>query len=149
MSLFSKLESRLDRPPVLALVVFSLSFLLMLLGWGVMAMGWTGQDRLYVWSIAAAFMLLYALANSLLSLRAGNFLKYWGSSMYSYLGLAIASAFAARLFSGLSIGEAGSYRWIFIVVTFGFLVFLSVVNFAKRIVQFAEREEWNQPRKRR
>lgn len=40
-----------------------------------------------------------------------------------------------------------TYRWIYIVVTFGFLVFLSMVNFMKKIVEFAEKEEWNQPRR--
>lgn len=34
------------------------------------------------------------------------------------------------------------------VVTFGYLVFLSIVGFIKRIVEFAQREEWNQPRPR-
>jgi hypothetical protein len=148
MSLFSKLESRLDHPPVLAVVVFVLAFFLMLIGWGLMAAGWLKEDKLYTWSIAAAFMLLYALANSLLSIRVENFMRYWGASMYSYLGLALASGLAAQMFSGVSISQAGSYRWIFFVVTFGFLVFLSLVNFVKRIVRFAEREEWNQPRKR-
>jgi hypothetical protein len=94
-------------------------------------------------------LLLFALFNSLLSLRADNFAKYWGSSVYSYMALAFGSGLAAWLFSGIDLRDAGTYRWIYLVVTFGFLVFLSMVNFMKRIVNFAEKEEWNQPRKRR
>jgi hypothetical protein len=83
-----------------------------------------------------------------MSLRADSFMKYWGTSMYSYMILAFCSGTAAWLFSGIPLGEAGSYRWIFIVVSVGFLVFLSIVNFMKQIVQFAEREVWTQPRRK-
>lgn len=68
--------------------------------------------------------------------------------MYSFLGLAFLNGLAAWLISGVPIGQAQSYRWIYVVVTIGFLVFLSMVNLIKKIVQFAEREEWTQPRKR-
>lgn len=100
------------------------------------------------WSIATAAVLTFAIFNSVISLGADNSLHYWRDSVYSYIGLALASAYAARFISGLPIGEAGSYRWIYFVVSFCFLVFLSMVNFMRRIVRFAEREEWNEPRKK-
>ncbi|MCB0588376.1 MAG: hypothetical protein KDD06_23995 [Phaeodactylibacter sp.] len=105
-------------------------------------------DR-FPWMTAASFLLLFAIFNSVFSLAAENMMKYWGKSIYSYLGLALASGFAAYLFSAMSIDEAGSYRWIYIVLTIGYLVFLSMVAFMRRIVEFAEREEWNHPRIRR
>jgi hypothetical protein len=64
------------------------------------------------------------------------------------MGLAGASALLAYLFSGVSIGAAGSYKWLFIVVSVGFMVFLSMVNFMKVIVNYAEKEEWSAPRRR-
>jgi hypothetical protein len=112
-------------------------------GWVVGQTGLMAVEDLFAWSIAAAFMLLFALLNSVLSLNAVSFAKYWGASMYSYLLVAGANGLAAWGFSGIPLQEAGTYRAIFIVVTFGFLVFLSLVNFIKQIVQFAEREEWN------
>lgn len=132
-----------------AAVVYGVGFVLMLLGWLLHKAHVLSGDPLFAWSIAAAFMLFFALINSLLSLRADNFQQYWGRSMYSYIGLALSSALTARMFSGIPIDEAGSYRWIYIVVTVGFIVFLVMVNTVKRIVEFAEREEWNEPRKRR
>ncbi len=105
-------------------------------------------DR-FPWMTAAAFMLLFAVANSIFSLAADNMMKYWGRSIYSYLGLAVASGLAAYLFSSLTIDEAGSYRWIYVVLTAGYLVFLSIMSFMRRIVEFAQREEWNHPRIRR
>jgi uncharacterized membrane protein YtjA (UPF0391 family) len=66
--------------------------------------------------------------------------------VYSFLLLAFTGAVLAYLFSGLAIGEAGSYQWIFIVVTICYLIFLTMVNLMKKIVDFAMKEEWNQPR---
>ena len=49
----------------------------------------------------------------------------------------------------MTITEAGSYPWIFIVVSFGYLVFLSLMAVLRTVVDFAQREEWTQPRIRR
>jgi drug/metabolite transporter (DMT)-like permease len=140
---------KIDSPVAQAVVVLAGAIVLMLGGWLLTVTKIYPPEPLFAWSIAAAFMLLFALLNSLMSLRADSFAKYWGASMYSYIGLALCTSLAAWLFSGIPLREAGTYRWIYIVVTFGFLVFLSMVNFMKKIVQFAEREEWNQPRRRR
>ncbi len=103
----------------------------------------------FPWLTAASFLLLFAVFNSVFSLSAENMLKYWGRSIYSYLGLAFASGLAAYLFSSLTIDEAGSYRWIYVVLTIGYLDFLGIMAFMRRIVEFAQREEWNHPRIRR
>ncbi|MBK7936526.1 MAG: hypothetical protein IPJ82_05330 [Lewinellaceae bacterium] len=139
----------MDNPVMQAAVVLAGAALLMLCGWFLAATKIYAGDPLFAWSVATAFMLLFALLNSLMSLRADSFARYWGRSMYSYLGLALCTGLAAWLFSGIPLRDAGTYRWIYIVITVGFLVFLSVVNFMKKIVEFAEREEWNQPRRRR
>jgi tetrahydromethanopterin S-methyltransferase subunit C len=132
-----------------AAIVFGVSSLLMLGGVLLDKTGLFAMDRLYPWTIATAFMLLFALLNSVSSLRSDNALLYWRNSIYGYLALAAANGLAAWLASGIPIGQAESYKAIYVVITFGFLVFLSMVNFMKKIVSFAEREEWNQPRKRR
>ncbi len=136
-------------PLLQAGLVFTGALVFMLGGFALGAAGVYRLETLFPWSIATAFLLLFAILNSLMCLKASNTLKYWGSSVYSYLALAVANGLAAWLFSGIPLGEAESYRWIYIVVTIGFLVFLSMVNFMKKIVEFAEREEWNQPRQRR
>jgi hypothetical protein len=147
--MFKLIEQNITKPIVQAGLVFSLGIFMMVAAWLLTVTNVFLQDPLFPWSISSAFLLLFALFNSLLSLRADNFAKYWGSSVYSYMALAFGSGLAAWLFSGIDLRDAGTYRWIYLVVTFGFLVFLSMVNFMKRIVNFAEKEEWNQPRKRR
>jgi len=103
----------------------------------------------FPWMAAASFMLLFALFNSIFSLSSENLMKYWGKSLYCFMGLAAGAGFFAYLLSSLTMNEAGSYRWIYIVVAIGYLVFLSMMAMLRRIVEFAQREEWNQTRQRR
>jgi uncharacterized membrane protein YtjA (UPF0391 family) len=100
----------------------------------------------FPWMTAAVFMLCFSVFNSVLSLKVKKPTIYFARSVYSFLILAIMGAILAYLFSGLAIGEAGSYQWIFIVVTICYLIFLTMVNLMKKIVDFAMKEEWNQPR---
>jgi sensor histidine kinase YesM len=145
----TSLLERQYSPPQQALIVFGGSTLLMLGGVLLDKTGIMQMDRLYPWLIGTAFMLLFALMNSVASIQSKNTMVYWRNSIYSFMGLAVANGLAAWLMSGVSIGDAESYKKLYVVVTFGFLVFLSMVNMMKKIVNFAEREEWNQPRKRR
>lgn len=128
--------------------ILSLLLVLLVAG-GSFPVKWTGwvdiSDR-FPWMTAAVFMLCFAVFNSVLSLKSENNVLYFGRSVYAFLALAAGSGMMAFIFSGLSIGEAGSYRWIFIVVTISYLIFLTMVNLMKKIVDFAMREEWNQPR---
>lgn len=113
------------------------------------AIGLMNVSERFPWMTAAAFLLFFAVFNSLYLLSAKSMMKYWGRSIYSFIGLAAASGLIAYLFSSLSISEAGSYRWIYFVVTLGYLIFISIMVFLRRIVEFAEKEEWNHPRIRR
>lgn len=139
---------KIDSPIAQAAVILAGALVLMAVGWLLTVTGIYPAEPLFAWSIATAFMLLFAMLNSLMSLRSDSFIKYWGRSMYSYIGLAFCTSGAAWMFSGIPLRDAGTYRWIYIVVTVGFLFFLSIVNLMKKIVQFAEREEWNQPRRK-
>lgn len=105
-------------------------------------------SNLWPWLCAASFLLFFALFNAIMSATSKNLMKYWGRSIYAFLALAVGSGLMAWAFSGLSIGEAGSYKWIFFVITFGYLVFLSMIAFMKQIVEFAQKEEWNKPKLR-
>lgn len=113
------------------------------------AIGLTEVPQRFPWMAAASFMLLFAVFNSVISVTAKELMKYWGTSIYCFLGLAAAAGGVAYLLSSLTMSEAGSYRWIYIVVGVGYLVFLSLMAMLRKIVEFAQREEWNQPRIRR
>ncbi|MEN9416224.1 MAG: hypothetical protein RLZ62_2528 [Bacteroidota bacterium] len=141
-------DTRMNSPIWQAVTIAAASTIILSGNWLVNLMSPGLSGRLFPWMIATALMLFFAVMNSLLSIRSDSFVKYWQASMYSYMGLAGASALLAYLFSGVSIGAAGSYKWLFIVVSVGFMVFLSMVNFMKVIVNYAEKEEWTAPRRR-
>lgn len=142
------IEKRLNSPLVQALAVLLLATILMTFSWLFSYFQPKNADPLFCWSIGAAFMLFFAMMNSVVSLRADSFMKYWQTSMYSYMLLALGTGLVAWGLSGIPINEAGSYRWIYLVISVGFIVFLTMANFLKTIVKFAEQEEWNEPRRK-
>jgi len=99
---------------------------------------------------AATGMLLFGMGNALMSLGTDDINKYWMTSFACYACVAGIGILLAWVQTGFWISEpgAGSYKWIFIVLTVGYLVILSIVSAMKNIVNFAEREEWNEPRQR-
>lgn len=135
-----------NNPFLQAIVIFVAGVVVTILAKLVNLTGLMDIQQTFPWMSAAAFMLFFAMTNSIFSLSSKNMAQYWARSIYSFIGLTAASGFMAYLFSTLSINEAGSYRWIFTVLTIGYLVFLSIMATIKRIVEFAEKEEWNHPR---
>jgi len=136
-------------PIVQAAIVFGLGIIVMLGGKLFNFASILSVSDRFPWMTAAAFILFFAMFNSIFSLASKDMNKYWGRSMMSYAGLVICSGTVAYLFSSIPIKEAGSYRWIIIVLTFGYLVFMSIVRFMKNIVEFAEKEEWNSPKQKK
>ena len=138
---------RIRRPRFQALVAAGIMLVFLLFG-GVSTMTGAGVGDRFGYQIAATALLLFGVANALFSLGSVNINKYWSESFVSYLLLAGLGLLVARVLTGLWIGEAGSYKWIYTVLTFGYLVILSIMSAIRGIVNFAEKEEWSQPRER-
>ncbi len=119
---------------------------------GAKLVKWAGileVSATFPWMTVASFLLFFALFNVIFSLAAKDINKYWTQSIMSFVGLVFVAGAFAYMTSSISINEAGSYKWIFMVVTFGYLVFISIMGMMKTIVQFAEREEWQKPKRRK
>ena len=136
-------------PITQAAVVLCLALIIMIGGKLMGASGVLEVSERFPWMTAAAFLLFFSMFNSIFSLSSKNMNTYWGRSIMSYAALVLIMGGLAYLFSSISINEAGSYRWIMIILTFGYLVFMSIVRFMKSIVEFAEKEEWTKPKPRR
>lgn len=95
------------------------------------------------WIIAGTSILLFAIFNSVLSLSTKDMNLYWTRSIPTYAALMVLSGTLAYLFSNMSIHEAGTFRWIFMVLTFGYLLFLSMMRFMRKIVDIAQKEDNN------
>ena len=100
----------------------------------------------FAWLLASTFIMFFALFNSVISLSAKDSEVYYRKSLLSFAGLMGITGALAWFCSGNSLGNAETYQWIFIVLGVVYVVFLSMMGFMKRIVEFAQREEWNHPR---
>jgi hypothetical protein len=140
---FVKLQNPIYQAVMLLIVVLVFN-----LGSLVFKAGGMEIEQRFPWTIAASFLLFFAAMNAILSIFAKNMDHYWSRSILSFIGLAAVSGLLAQWFSGLTMNEAGSYKWIYIVLTIGYLVFLLMLSAMRKIVDFAQREEWNQPRLR-
>jgi len=101
------------------------------------------------WVFASTFLLFYSIFNVVFSLNAANAEKYWIQAVIGFIVCVGALGGLAYLISGLGMNDAGSFKWIFIVITISYLVFMSIVRAMKGIVDFAQKEEWNSPKMRK
>ena len=106
-------------------------------------------DQTFPWMVVAAFALLFAISSSVFVAFNADFNAFFFKAVLSYLGVILLLSLTAYFITGISIGDAGFYKWIIYVISFCFLVFLSLVNAVKRIVDYAQKEEWNQPNLRK
>jgi hypothetical protein len=130
-----------SNPIFQATVVLGISVTAMLVFFGLKLSGIMDVDNRAFWVIAGASILFFGLFNSVISLSAKDMNVYWFRSTASYIVLMIAVGTFAYLFSGLTVTEAGSFKWIFMVLTFGYLLFLSIMRFMRKIVQIAQQED--------
>lgn len=99
------------------------------------------MEQTFPWLIAASLLLFYAIMNSIISLATKEVGNYWFKSICSFGALAVVSGIIAWLFSNLSVYEAGSYSWIYVVVTVVYLVFVSIMNIMRKIVEIAVKQD--------
>jgi hypothetical protein len=137
-------KSILDRKisPFLQLgAIFILTVVMM--GFSVLlpAAPYSSTAHIMPWVVLCGMILFFALANSVLSFSAEDGNTYWLHSIISFASLLVIGGLAAWAISGVSINNAGSVRWLYFVLTFGYLVFLSIVNLIKFFVKLAQRQD--------
>lgn len=145
MSEASILERKFD-PLYQAAFVLAVALVINILAMLVRSTDAVGVGNRFPWLIAAAMMLFYAMVNVILSVSSQNLMRYWGRSIYAFMGVALGAGLLAWAFSQESISQAGSYKWIYAVVTFCYLVFLGMITMMRKVVEFAQKEEWNSPK---
>lgn len=97
----------------------------------------------FYWMTSCSFLLFFAMFNSILSLSSGDLNKYWLRALLAFAALAIGSGLFATLISGVGIVEAGRIRYVYIVLIFGYLVFLCIMGMVKTLMAFFMKEEEN------
>jgi hypothetical protein len=128
-------------PMFQALVVLCISIVATLVLYALKISGSMDVDNRAFWVIGGATTLFFGLFNSVISLGADDMNAYWFRATSSYTVLMVASGCVAFLFSGMPMEEAGSFKYIYMVLTFGYLLFLSIMRFMRKIVQVAQVED--------
>ncbi|MBT8234518.1 MAG: hypothetical protein HKO66_10450 [Saprospiraceae bacterium] len=98
-------------------------------------------DSIVYWELAFAILMGYALFNAIFSISFVERGIYFRNSIIGFILLGIIGGFLASLFSGLSVDEAGSFRWLYVVFTFSYLVFISIVNAMRKIIELAKKQD--------
>jgi hypothetical protein len=119
--------------------LFGVFLVLVDMGTHVSGVGTNSENS--AWVLMTACILFYALCSSVLSLRSAKINIYWRNAIFGFLILAVGSALVSTAVSGVSIDEAGSFRWIYVVLAIGYLVFLAIVRLMKRIVDIAIKQD--------
>ncbi len=135
------LFSREIDPFVQASVVFGGSIFFILVFKIMHWLGISEYESYIPWTMSAAALLFYGLFNTVLSLSYKNQIKYWFRSIPAYLALMIIGGLVSYLLSGLSINEAMTFRWLYIVFTIGYLAFISIVIFMRKVVLLAQKQD--------
>lgn len=122
---------------------FALVFtaVVMLIGKLLMTSGSMVSNLVFYWEVCLAAILSYSLFNCIFSITYKNRGQYFSMSILSFALLAIGSGLMAHFLSGISIDEAGSIRWLLVVFTFTYFVFISIVNMMKFIMDFAQKQD--------
>jgi hypothetical protein len=86
-------------------------------------------------------VLFFIIANALLSINTSKAGIYIRNSIYTYIGLCLAGALISYFLSKTSIDEAGSFKWLFIMLTMVYIIFLALMNTLKVIVTLAKKQD--------
>lgn len=137
----SSFFEKLYNPILQGTAIFSIAFIVMLV---IKTLQWaklTDISGSAFWLVSGTVVLSFAIFNSVLSLSVKNLNQYWTRSIPTYAVLMVLCGSLAYLFSAMTMEDAGTFRFIFTVVTFGYLLFLSVMRFMRKIVDMAQEED--------
>ena len=98
------------------------------------------QSRTF-YTVAISFVLVFAIFNAILSLSTADQNAYWAKSILSYAVLCVAGGYTAYFFSQTNIDEAGPYKWMYFVFTFGYILLLAILRTIRRIVFLAQKQD--------
>jgi hypothetical protein len=93
------------------------------------------------YTIPMSFTLVFGVFNAILSLSSPDQNKYYGMSLVCYFIFCAVTIALGRLLSGITLDDAGSYRWIYFVFTFGYILFLAIVRTMRWVVIFAQKQD--------
>ena len=99
------------------------------------------KDGVLYWEMSFSVLLGFMLFNSVFSIPYQKRTQYFRDSIFSFLALAAIGGLLAHYLSGVSMDGAGSFRWLYIVFTFTYLIFISIVNLMRKLMDIAKKQD--------
>jgi len=95
------------------------------------------------WEAAFTCVMVYIIFSSALSFSYPNKSKYFMFAIISFIILMVSTGVLAAVISGQSIdiGGGGSFRWMYMMFTFSYLVLLTIVNSMSKILQYVKKQD--------
>ena len=101
-----------------------------------------GSDsRVVFWEFSFSILMAFIIFNSVFSIPYIKRAQYFRDSIFSFLALAVIGGVLSHYIGGISMDNAGSFRWLYIVFTFTYLVFISIVNLMRKIMEIAKKQD--------
>ncbi len=93
------------------------------------------------WEFSFSILMAFIIFNSVLSIPYLKRTQYFRDSIFSFLALVVIGGALAHYIGGISMDEAGSFRWLYIVFALTYLVFISIVNMMRKIMEIAKKQD--------
>lgn len=128
-------------PIIQGAFAIGINLVIVLLVKGIVDSGSKLDDGIFLWEVSFSVLLGFMLFNSVLSIPYKNRTEYFRNSIFSFLAVAGLGGVMAHYISGISMDQAGSFRWLYIVFAFTYLVFISIVNLMRKIMEIAKKQD--------
>ncbi len=93
------------------------------------------------WIVGTSMILCFIILNSVVALRIEHIIPYWSISVVLYIVLLVFSYGWCYFLSGKNMDDAGSFRWLWLVLTLVYMVFFAIARSMKRIVDIANKQD--------
>ncbi len=101
----------------------------------------TPDNFQHYWISMFAVIMVFIMFNPILGLSAPNTNQYIGKSSTAYIFIVVIGALSTYLCTKESILQKPEMKAIYIVLTVGFLVFTSIINLMKVIVEWSKQND--------
>ncbi|MBK8296323.1 MAG: hypothetical protein IPK91_03355 [Saprospiraceae bacterium] len=91
----------------------------------------------FCWLFGTAFLLFYIIINSIFSFTAADKMTYFRNSIFTYVACLFVVVGLNTLISGKVVYEVDTYSWILLVFSMVYIVFITIINLLRKIVEMA------------
>ena len=134
----SSIFSKQVKPRYQALIAIGLLIFILAISKAIIS---PDDDQIFFWEASFAILMAFGLFNAVFSIPSVNRAIYFRNSVFFYVIVAAVGGFMATWFSGITLDESGSFRWLYVVFTFSYLVFISIINAMRKIMEMAKKQD--------